>query len=379
MPITKDWTKLLPSNLKSVTKWKEFIQAYQSTIASLKDEKITTIHDQWIIDKATETDLKNLLIRFGWNLSYYEGWAITKEYLKREVETIIKRILYKNGRKAYIAEGYIFNLYADVYPLVKIVEDNSISPFIDYWTSTELSSVINILDSGDDKLLYYTLGIPVYEDPKESGFAPAYLDTTSTITMLDQASYVDSILRSIMFSYKFNFIENATEFMSLNSLKAIDNDCKQIKRKTEQMYYEPNLHINYGTSGQLITTNYVDYERLLSGSQKTMFFGSPTSFSSMINSGSVQLGSGALTTINSSISSVQGLVCTISAFDTLTSITEAPFLYRRKLYEKAMVPDFTEMACFTSSGQCFMYSTFPKVILNSGSFYSNIAFTFNLV
>lgn len=227
MGITQDYTKLLPSNLRNTLKWKQFIQAVQAVFSDLKEQKIDRLVNQWIPEVATEEDLKNLIARFGWQLLQYNGWSSTSEYLKRQAQTLIERIKYKNCERAYLAEAFNYNLYAHVYPLVSIVANNTLSPFITFNESSESEDIIYTLDDS---------------------VTDRYLDETdffTSVITLDQQSYIDKITRNILYSYTFNFVENANEFMGSNTLKTLVNDVAQIKRITEKIYYEPTLKVYF--------------------------------------------------------------------------------------------------------------------------------------
>ena len=375
-----NYKKLLPASLRTGL-WGDFIDALKSMSDDFKEQNIKILLNQFDLDKTTNEQLENIIEKLGWELSVYDGWCSTFEYIKRQILSITTRILYKTTPRAYKDENYIFNIYGTVYPMVRLFEDNSLTPFVEFETSDEQSIALNILDSDGDNLLYYASppsGSPIYGVPSGSTLLAGYLDTPSVLATLDQFSFTDSVTRGVLFSYEFNVIEDSIYFMHPNSLLALRNDTNQIKKINEKIYFEPTIVIPIGNSGDLKYTIFNSYNGIYSKTQETITQKDKENFSSIQR---IELGSGSLTLYSGlpQITSVQCPIYTISSFDTLNyahTLNPETWIWRKKIFDNQGLPDFTEMAAFDYSGSCLVYSYFPKVALNSGSCYSNIQFKF---
>jgi hypothetical protein len=89
--------KLLPANIRT-TKWADFISSFQTVLYDLKTERVA---------------------KYGHDLTIgEEGWTTTHEYLKREIETCILRIINKSGNLTYKCIFYIYNLTGESYLLI---------------------------------------------------------------------------------------------------------------------------------------------------------------------------------------------------------------------------------------------------------------------
>lgn len=192
MAITIDFKKYLASALRT-TRWGELIEAYQSVLSELDEDLIEKMLNQYDLDNATITDYQNLLYRFGWNYSTYVGWTSQLEYFKRQALTCVDRIKYKNTRRAYLDELYVFNLTGDVYPL-KEETDETLTPYLDWWTSPEvredldqkldpeLPNILYIIPYGVDRGFALDVGYTFdevtiyYDDPIDMGGNRTYLD-----------------------------------------------------------------------------------------------------------------------------------------------------------------------------------------------------------
>lgn len=389
MAFPVQFKKYLASSLRN-TRWGELIEAYQSIVGELDDDLIKKMLDQYDTDVATITDYINILEGFGWNYSSYDGWTASLEYFKRQALTCVARIKYKTTQRAYKNEFYIFNLIGNVYPLQRLVDD-TLEPYIEWWSDPETGEIINILDSEDDNVLYniplrfdggfeldsiYTFDstIAYYDNPKTSGLGPAYLDTPSTIIRLDQSSILDDLTRFILIQYEFNKVEDASYFLSTNSVKALYNDIKLIKRLTEQVYFEPILKLYYNTDGSVKTTTYLNFEQdgESVGEMKTILMDDQfTDLNKII------VGDGSHSTIDGTITNVVSPVQTITSANIVPDTENPRTEFRKALNDKDQFVDFSEVACFDSSDNCFFYATFPMVkYYNKEQCYSNIKFHF---
>jgi len=377
-----DYKKLLPSILRD-TRWGQFMEAYQSIIADIKTEKIDPILDQFDIEKMSETELISACDRFGFNLSVYEGYSSTTPYYIKELLTIVPRILYKNCRKGYWCIYYVFNLIGDIYPVMKNF-DTTLEPYTTWWVDNENPVIFEALDDGDPNILYYIYAnfdtsfsfdsgltfdkkFPVYSSTPQKNIPDTTLDADDFLT-LDGTSDIDLIIRYILFSFKFMYIENEDEFLSIYSVKALENDVKQHKRGTEYIIYEPSLIINASTS-ELITT-YTSEDGLSIATQNSILIGTDLSDISKI-----RFGTGRHTTINGSITDVQTFSFEIDYSDfTVLDSNLLAFKMRKTLYERQkMEGSFSEIAIIDSGSNCVLYSKFPTIHFPVNLF-SNIKF-----
>ena len=387
MTISIDFKRFLPSNMRE-ERWGEFMEAFQDLSGDLLDEKIKLLVTQYIDEEMTDDDYKNLINLFGWELSSYEGWADDSEYFRRQALTAVSRIIYKTTRKCYKDEFYIWNLWGDVYPLVKNI-DNTLEPFEYFWDSDENPNTVDILDPSADNALYfqnYTFDglfkfdegqtfdqkYTVYFKPIASDLLEAWLDSPEIVRTLDEQSQIDYLSRQLLLQYRFKLAEDTTQFLSANSMRAFNNDVKQLKRKTERVYYEPILEINYnGTSGSTYTTEYETFDRTDTTEQQTFFRAS--NFSQL---SSIHLGNSFHTIIDDSISGVASLSEVIPVSNLEIEQESDIWYIRRILYDFQETYDFSEIALYDSISGCFLYSTFPYCRYLSGELYSNIQFTF---
>ena len=383
--IKVDFKKLLPASMKE-TRWGEWVEAYQDLLSDFKQEKVDILIDRFNSDLMTSDQFKIIAAKFGWNLSSYDGWANELEYFKRQFLLIVDRILFKTTRRAYLDEFYIYNLYGDVYPLLQ--EDVDLVPYELWHESGENNEVIDILDSGDDNILYYQpytfdglfefdgpntfdTVYPIYGNPRESGLVDGFLDTPAIMRMLDEEEFLSYLIRQFIIQFKYNLVENSSEFLSTNTMLALYNDVQQIKRLTEKEYYEPRLNIRYTDSG-LTSTSYDDFDRNEDIAQMQTICDSGSLFNELFE---VQFGDGAHSTFDLlTISGVSSYLSTVTSGNLITEQTDDTWYVRKKLYENDTFEDFTEIALLYS-GQCFLYSTFPAVRYPTGA-RANISFDF---
>lgn len=389
---TVDYKKLLLSNMRN-TRWGEWVEAYQDIIDNdLIPDKIDIILDQFNIDEMTSTDFQNIADKLGFPLFIAEGYTNTTKYFKRELLSIVPKIINKTAHNSYLYELHIFSLRGEVYPLLE--EGGYLIPKWDWWTSNENPAIINILDSGDDNLLYYLptkLGknitkldegykldtlIPTYDNPKSSGLVDSMLDEddTNLLQNLDQESFIINLTRSILLTYSFTEAETSTAFLDDNSLLAFYNDTILLKRKTERIYFEPKLKIYFKTDNSLVTTTYPLLDGTGSTNQYSMLISGDISLTRTI-----KIGDSAHTTINGSITNVDNEILSLDRYNDMEEFISEDSVnglaLRKNLQDFNKFIDFTEIALLDEGGNCLLYATFPEVKYNS-KMYSNISFDF---
>lgn len=384
--IKVDFKKYLPSSMRD-TRWGEWIEAFQDLTSDFKQEKIDILIDRFNSDLMTDEHFQTLCSKFGWNLSVYEGWSNQSDYFKRQFLTLTDRILFKTTRRAYLDEFYIYNLYGDVFPLIE-QDDGTLLPYETWQEFSELPNVVNILDSADDNILYYQyytvdgqfkidqeqtsdMYFNIYDNIQESGLNEAWLDTPSTIRTLDEESILDYMKRQFIIQYTYNLVENNNEYLSSNSMLAFWNDVKQIKRKTEKIYFEPKLKINYTNDSSIQTTQYEDFDRNEDIASMQTICASSDLFNEAFN---IQIGNGSHDTLNFSlISGVSSPTATLTSGNLIKELNEDTWYIRKAINENDTFEDFSEIA-LVYSGTCFLYSTFPTV--RYPDTYGNVSFEF---
>ena len=182
-----DFKKLLPSNLRD-TRWGEYLEALQAVMSEIKSSKIDIIENQFNIDIMTDDDIIKMRDYLGYVfLSFTEtdNYTDTTRFLKRQIQTVVPRILNRNNLKAYQYNFYIYDLIANLYPMYYDDENEILIPKNDWLTFDEIpEGVIDTLDAGGDNILYYDEDLqPVYDVPQETGFDDQYLDTDSFPTL----------------------------------------------------------------------------------------------------------------------------------------------------------------------------------------------------
>jgi hypothetical protein len=93
--------KFLPKIMND-TLWGELIEVWQSIYQDIKDDVVFKIFNQYDLDNIGEQDLIDLSKMFGWDLLYLTGYTSTFEFLKKEVELIIPRLVTKSTPFSFI-------------------------------------------------------------------------------------------------------------------------------------------------------------------------------------------------------------------------------------------------------------------------------------
>jgi len=333
---------------------------FQSIVADLKTEKIDAIKYKNDINNMTTNEIFDISDKFGYTLLSLDGYTSTEDYLRKEVKSLIPRIQWKNTRTAYKWLFYIFNLIGDIYPIRTIGLDPTFRVVDDYWTNES----INITQT-------FTLD----PDPADT------LDSTTGlwISILDQTTSAVTILRHLLISYAPRFIENTTEFISLNTLKVFLSDVKQTKRATEIPYFEHQLIVPAYLNKTLYTKTYTTYDESSSANMYSILTGSNLTNFNFMEFGNGARSSFASGTISGVVSLVKTLRTTPSGEIQFIESLSANQLYgRRIITDKNIFPSFTEIALKDANSGCLLYSTFPKVQWDEKMF-SSILFKINLV
>lgn len=405
MPI--DYKKLLSNNLRS-TRWGQYLEACQSVLTDIKTNKIDIIEAQYDIDRMTESDIIKLRNTLGYRFKYFDGtgeFTDTLEYLKRQITTVVPRILNRNNKPAYKYLFYIYDLNGNIYPLRYDSSINYLFPVTDWWThNEEEENVIDKLDIGSPYILFYDdIGNSVLDpDAPEIVFDDQTLDSDTFLT-LDMEAVVNQLTRHIIIPYRYRNSESSTEFMTENTLAAFYEDVNINKRKTELAYFEPIMYISgiasttdY-TSGIVsnnptFTNVYYNYDNTISGIVEGIYLATGAAAIGLSDVSGVAFGSGSHSVIDDTITSVQtpltetsGLVDGImwtSDIDTINT-SDTRFNARRKIRQKPKFKSFTEMALYgtLNNSGIVMYAKFPEIqyLEDELQFYSNVQVDINLL
>ena len=249
-----DYTKLLPTQLRD-TRWADILTVVGNILEDIKVDKIDIIKTQSQIMNMTDEQLISFALNFGYNITSLGGYTATLDYLRKEVYTIVPRILNRTTKPGYTLIFGIFNLIGNVYPTT-YDGTTYLSVLEDWETSDESTLAYDTLDAGGDFILFYLpyrfdmdlisfdSGITydayytIYDNPATTELSNMTLDNILWPT-LDAESVLDNITRHIIIKYAFRYAENAAEFLSNNSLNAFYTDVLNQKRRTEVVYFEP--------------------------------------------------------------------------------------------------------------------------------------------
>jgi hypothetical protein len=343
------------------TRWGDLITVVQDIINDLKTEQIDLLKNKFNINTMTNLELKEMVSKFGYSLLSLSGYTSSTRYLKKQLETIVLRIQNKNTRIGYKYILYVYDLKGDLYPIY--LTDGSIFKVWDeYWNrKTSILAQERTLDENET----YTL------------------DNTDPywINSLDQSGSSLTILRHLVLSYQFKYIENSLEFLSVNSCRSIYNDVQQMKRATELIYFEPKLIIQGNLNKTLKTTTYNTYDNSASTTMKSILI----SGSGLLSFNHVQFGNSTRTSFASgTISGVVSLVNTLRTtpsgqLEFIETKSQTLLHCRQIITDKQKFPNsITELSLHDSTSGCIFYSTFPAI-----KFYdrmnSNLSFKINLI
>lgn len=377
-----NFKKLLPSGIRD-TIYGDIITVTKSIIDDINSEKTDRIKYRNNIDTINDDEIKDLAEKFGFALTTLDGYTSTSEYLKREIETVVKRITNKTTINAYKYIFYIFNLLGNVY-LLFLEENDELTPWLNWLTYEETEEQILYLDADEDIVYYYTVTstgtfdsgstfdsggtfdsstlTPYPDPPIVTGEPLLYLDQdVPDDWTLDFGDIAGSLTRHFLLSYDFIFVENETEFMSNETLLALYNDIVQAKRKVEIPHFEAKISLTVNNDNTENITTYTNEQETLTATKNTILIGSDFSTVTYI-----KVGTGSIATLDLSITDLATPVQTISLDDmNLVDATATTLAYREKIYQdKTFDYAITEIGFFDVSNNCIMYAKFPIIQFN---------------
>jgi len=381
--------KFLPKIMED-SLWGELIEVWQSIYQDIKDDVVFKIFNQYDLDNVGEQDLIDLSKMFGWSLLYLTGYTSTFEFLRKEVELIIPRLVTKTTPFSFILTGVPFNLIANGYSVI-YDEDEEIYIGVETLTGTSIVGTVN-LDREDQGFIYersitgLDRGLTLDATPtlksdemyKVSVDPPPYLSQTTLDAVefpkLDGSLLLYSLTRNFIFSYTHKFVENANEFMSINTQRVLMNDIDQIKKVTNRCYYEPYLHINLKSDKTQTDKVWTDYQGNTLYTQKSILI---TDNLSQLKT--IRFGNSKHNTIDTSITDVDNFIYEWN-FDITNIILQDidHYIFRLNMYERQKLEPFTEICILNESDEIVMYSEFPKVQWHP-NMYCNLKFELKII
>ena len=170
----------------------------------------------------------------------------------------------------------------------------------------------------------------------------------------------------MIYSYSFNYIESVTDgFMSLKTCKALYKDIQQQKRKTEIIYYEPHVTINF-VENSTNTETYVNYPDMTSGTLSKVAIHSSGNLSGVCF---VNI-SNSLTSELRSYSTTSGCL--------IETQTSGSLIIRKQPTQRYKMMNYNTIALLDQSSGSLANATIPMVNFDP-DMYCNWKFTFSLV
>lgn len=386
-----DYVKLLPKTLQEQLRWSQFISVVQSIIEDIRINKIDIIKTQYQLEHMTEQQLIDLASTLGSVIVSLDGYTAERTYLLKEVLTLIPRILNRNNRPGYQTIFQIFNLVGEIYPMY-LNSFSKLVPIENFWEYNETTIIVDTLDSGGDFVLFKipntsnrnqtsnsgltsNMYFEVSETPKESPINNTTLDDFDNFPHLDLEPFLETLTRHIVGTYQFKFVENTTEFMSENTLKAFYSDILAHKRRTEVFYFEPKLVTETTDDGNETIETYQVYDASASTTVNSILIG--TDFSDVSK---IVFGTGSHSVLDGTITSVKFKIYEWDIDNFEDYLSDSTHFYgRRKITQKNTMFNFKEIALLDSLGNCIYYVKFPWIkYLSDSKFYSNIYLDFTL-
>ena len=398
-----DYKKFLPKQMRD-TRWGELLEVVQDIIENeVKPTKIRPIFDQFDVEKASDQELLNYANYFGYNILSLTGLSSTHNYLKKQISTIVPKIKYKTTYNCFPYVGVPYGLSAKAHNTIYDYSNNSILTLENIEDAKEyVLDPVTTFDWGSPNIIYYI--DKYYSDYTELTFdeneydvvefdtqEPVYYGDNPNpnpdltfddllIPTWDMTLSLNMISRVFVFSYKFNFVENENEFLSIYSLKSLDNDIQQCKRATDFVYYEPILEVETNSGSIVETKCWKDFTGLGCVNQYSIYMGS----GNLQDVRYINLGNGTYDEINSGITDVQSFTKQFDYSGCIWSIEEdnhimgRPYITASGIISEYHFDDITEMSCLDENSGCILYSTFPTISWGQ-DLKSNIKFDIQLV
>lgn len=334
-----DLTKLLPSNLRTVQRYKDIVSVYQSYLYNDVKNAIDSFKTRFYPDQISEADIILTIEDFGHMLSRSPGYTETHRYLIRQYDTLIKRLKSKGTEKSYEYLFYVYDVMGDVYPLLRQLDD-TLTPWLTWLVSDDVDDPPFMLDDG------HTLDEPTGRNPYWT---------------LDSGAIISNTTRHFLISILPRFVENDVfEFISTNTMSALRNDVNQNKRKVEIPHYEIRLYAEANIAGITVSREWKDHDDTISTNQQSVR--TSASLSDFSGATYIQFGDGEYSTVNNSITGVNSLIQQLPLTDFDVKVqTSLQLNFRNLITTTFKWFDYREISIHDSSGNCIFYSSFPWI------------------
>jgi hypothetical protein len=398
-----NFKNLLPKLMRP-TRWGELMQAIQSIDTDFRTQKVNPIFEKYT-RQATNAELLALADLLGFKVVSIFGYTATNMYLQKQVETIADRIKHRAADLSYMNTGYIYNLWAENYPMYV----SATSPYSYQLCSATLFAqppqtlTVTSLDPEGDNLLYYIGNTPIYGTPQHTGLPATSLDTPEFASLdpvvLSNGNQITSISRNITFSYFHKTMESVGEFMNIYTLQALKNDTDQICKATEHVYHEPWLKFNTNGNKTLTIENINDYNGQFCDTTNSLLIGNNlldaayAQFgtgdylpSGVIPSGTIPgvktfsyvIPSGIPSGIASGVLIASGVPSGVCGWNFYSSPSASGIHFDVMIGERNKFTSFSELSILNSSKQCVYYASFPQVKWDP-TMYNNVRIQIKLV
>jgi len=365
-----DPIKLLPKSLRSGD-WADIVDTFYKYMSEdFIPNKIDIIKTQHFFDRLTIENCRDIAYEFSWSITEGDGYTGTLGYLKKEVATIVKRIVAKNARPAYLYNYYCVLLIGDVYPLLN--RPQGLVPYLLWFTDPDTTHDLLTLDMGGDPIADTPTSEPdpplwTLDDPNY----PTTVGRDDDYVSLDFFDYTGELTRHILLRYRHRFLEDETQFHSIATSRAFFFDTLQIKRPQQTPHFEPIIDIYVPSDQAVHTKTFYSEDKSISSDQKSIAFKTSPSLDTIAH---IKFGKGSHSIINLSITDVETELggslkdtYTVEEFD--IDIQTPEIFYSGiqidstiRLFDNISENvEFSEIIIYNNSMEPLLYTTFPTV------------------
>lgn len=339
--------KLLPTNIRNIKYYSDLITVFQSLLYNDVKGKISEIENRDDPLAISVDVLPSMFYEYGFDLTQGSEFTNSELYLRRQYQTLFKKIPIKGTWRSYQYIFYVYGLTGTVYPLIQ-----NINLYLDPW--------------------YSWIYVP------ESIASNKQLDTGDTLDngwFLDAGAIFTGVTRHFLLSYEPNFVEDTTQYMSTETCRALYNDVVQNKRRIEMPHFEFKVSINANIDYSVRTEQIQKFDLSNEyGYKKSIYISSD-----LTQVDQIQFGSGQYSVIDNTITGVQQLVNQYS-YSAFTEIgkTATGLTCNSVIYDNTKWDDFREIALLDSLGNCIFYAEMPWVRFFTNSL-SSVYLTISII
>lgn len=335
-----DFRQWLPKAMRE-TRWADIVEVFQKVaIDEVKPTALDTMRARLFFNTMSDADLLDLAFKFGFNITQGNGYTATARYLRKEAQTILARIKNKTTRKAYPYEFYIFNMIGEVYPLRRY-SPIELRPKLDWTTSLPFQDEFR-LDEGRT------------------------LDESPGWT-LDNNSVLGSFTRHFLLQFTPQFIEDADNFFTVDTMTAFLQDVEQVKKATEFPHFELVLPVAGSTTAQSVSTKvFQNEDQNVTAHQETVLAGGDLSQVRYLRFGNgAASGLGSMTPASNPVSGslIQQVDITDATQWVVEAQTAAALVVRTLIQSNTKFlanAAYSEIAFHDAANNLILYTKFPR-------------------